>query len=253
MKSFNKARYLFLGIGIISLCYWTLIHILYGSITFIHCFLLLGILSIGIFLLWNHIAFHKKLPKAVRRILIVVCTLGVILFGWEEITIISVGFKEDSGSGDTILILGAGLIHGEEISLSLQYRLEKGLSEHQKNPDALIIVSGGKGVDEAISEAAAMKKWLIKHHVDSNQILMEDQSHNTYENFYYTRKLMFSHHITSSHVTLITNRFHMRRARYLGEAQGFTITQKPAADLLFSEPCMYTREFFAMIKAYFFQ
>ena len=249
----HKGQILLFGLGLLNLIYWVWILGLYGPITFIHCFLLLGILCIIVSLVWGHPALTPKiqLPKYHRNIIILLCTLGLIGFGWEDFRIITAGNKVDNDNGDTILILGAGLIRGEEISLSLQYRLKTGLREHQKNPDAYIIVSGGKGSDESISEAQAMKQWLIAHGVADDQILMEDQSRNTYENFLFTQEVMKQHHIASSHITLITNRFHMRRARYLGEAQGFHISQKPAPDLPFSEPCMYTREFFAMMRTYF--
>lgn len=254
MKTYRKSRLALLGFGILCLFYWLFIHILYGTLTFIHSFFLLGVLAIGIALSWDHMRLISSihLPQSLRRMILLLLGAGIVVFGWEEVKILTAAHHEDSEHGDTILILGAGLINGNEISRSLQYRLETGLEEHQKNPDAMIIVSGGKGNDEDMSEAQAMKQWLIAHDVSAQQILMEDQSHNTYENFCYSRELMNKYGIQSNHVSLITNRFHMRRARYLGEAQGLRISQKPAPDLLFSEPCMYTREFFAMIRVYLF-
>ena len=45
---------------------------------------------------------------------------------------------------DALIILGAG-IHGDEPSLILKLRLDTGAEYAEKNPDAVIVVSGGRG------------------------------------------------------------------------------------------------------------
>ena len=50
-----------------------------------------------------------------------------------------------------------------------------------------MVVSGGKGSGEKITEAKAMKDYLIKNGIDKNRIIEEDKSTNTYENFKYSR------------------------------------------------------------------
>ena len=50
----HKGQILLFGLGLLNLIYWVWILGLYGPITFIHCFLLLGILCIIVSLVWGH-------------------------------------------------------------------------------------------------------------------------------------------------------------------------------------------------------
>ena len=63
------------------------------------------------------------------------------------------------------MVLGAG-IFSEEVTTLLAARLDKALSVyHSQRTKPIIIVSGGQGPDEPISEALAMKRYLIAHNV----------------------------------------------------------------------------------------
>ena len=83
-----------------------------------------------------------------------------------------------------ILILGAG-IFTETVTPMLASRLDRALKIYKvQSHNCNILVSGGQGPDEPISEALAMKNYLMKCGVSSSSILMESQSSSTYENFY---------------------------------------------------------------------
>ena len=85
---------------------------------------------------------------------------------------------------DVILILGAG-IFTETVTPMLASRLDRALKIYKvQSHNCNILVSGGQGPDEPISEALAMKNYLMKCGVSSSSILMESQSSSTYENFY---------------------------------------------------------------------
>jgi len=46
----------------------------------------------------------------------------------------------------------------------------------------MVITSGGRGADEARSEASAMAEYLVDHGIPAERILLEDQSTTTLEN-----------------------------------------------------------------------
>lgn len=71
---------------------------------------------------------------------------------------------------DAIIVLGAG-IHGEAVSLPLAYRLDKAAEYWRKNPKAVIVVTGGQGFQEFITEAEAMERYLLKLGIPQNKIL----------------------------------------------------------------------------------
>ena len=111
-----------------------------------------------------------------------------------------------------IMVLGAG-IFSEEVTTLLAARLDKALSVyHSQRTKPIIIVSGGQGPDEPISEALAMKRYLIAHNVPENHIFMENQSTNTRTNFLYSKSIIHSMMPTSSHMLCVTSQFHVLRA-----------------------------------------
>lgn len=117
---------------------------------------------------------------------------------------------------DVILILGAG-IFTEEVTPMLKARLDCALQLYQSNPSANIIVSGGQGPDEPISEALAMQRYLIAHHVPQQNIIMEDRSTSTYENIKYTKSLLFNRISRNAKMICVTSQFHILRALKFGQ------------------------------------
>ena len=130
---------------------------------------------------------------------------------------------------DVLIVLGAG-IRGEKISLTLQRRLDTALRYYEQNPDVLIVISGGQGPQEDISEALAMERYLLRHGVPKAHILKEELSTSTQENLQFSKALLDARLNTPYTVALITNDFHIYRACTLARAQGFAHITSAHAD-----------------------
>ena len=117
---------------------------------------------------------------------------------------------------DVILILGAG-IFTEEVTPMLKDRLECALKLFNSNPNAQIIVSGGQGPDEPISEALAMQRYLIANGVPPHNIVMEDRSTSTYENVKFTKLLLSKLLPRNAKMICVTSQFHILRALRFGQ------------------------------------
>ena len=79
-----------------------------------------------------------------------------------------------------------------------------------------IIVTGGKGDDEHISEAQGMYDYLTAHGVDGAQIFMEDKSRNTWQNINNTFALMEREGWSlTGDVLLVSSGFHLARIEML--------------------------------------
>ncbi|WP_257644350.1 YdcF family protein [Staphylococcus haemolyticus] len=116
---------------------------------------------------------------------------------------------------DLIMVLGAG-IFTEKVTPMLAERLNRALSVYQHQTDKCkIIVSGGQGPDEPISEALAMQRYLIQHGVHQSSIIMESQSTNTFENFYYSKKGIHNLYSNSPNILCVTSQFHILRGMKL--------------------------------------
>lgn len=87
---------------------------------------------------------------------------------------------------DYIIIHGAGL-DGPRPTPLLAGRIDKALELWNKqHQHGKFVVSGGQGADEVVSEAQAMRDYLLEKGVSADAILMEDKSTTTWENLRYS-------------------------------------------------------------------
>ncbi|MBP1534437.1 MAG: YdcF family protein [Ruminococcus sp.] len=126
--------------------------------------------------------------------------------------------KNKPDKTELIVVLGCQ-VRGERPSRMLRRRLDTAYKAIQEHPEALCVVSGGKGADEKISEAECMKRYLLDKGVDEDRIVMEDRSTSTFENikftFEITDKLGYGRDIT-----IVTDGFHQYRAGLIAKSQG---------------------------------
>lgn len=112
---------------------------------------------------------------------------------------------------DAIIVLGSGLI-GDKVPPLLAQRLTKGKAiydQFQGRP--MLIVSGGQGADELISEAEAMANYLMDQGVQKDDILIENRSRTTFENLNFSKAILEEQGL-GKNVLVVTNSFHALRA-----------------------------------------
>ncbi|MCG3087776.1 YdcF family protein [Sporosarcina cyprini] len=183
---------------------------------------------------------RKKLAVAVGLILLCGIAIWVLTGKWIED-----GMKPVAdGSKQYAVILGAK-VNGETPSLSLKYRLEKALEYAEAHPDVILILSGGQGPDEGISEAEAMRRHLTQHGVDEQRLIIEDQSTSTYENLLFTKRLLPE---TVDELTIISSDFHLARAKKLARDLGLQTDVVIAKTPVSVQAKQNIRERLALIK-----
>ena len=166
----------------------------------------------GIFLSW----IVRRVPKW----LWITCLCGIMAVVLFASALLTIGrFDDTSYDEDAIIVLGAG-IHGERVSLTLRNRLEAATLYHKKNPDALIVVSGGQGPQEDITEALAMERYLIERGIPKEMIIKEEQSTSTAENFAFSKGLLDERLGEEYSVAYVTNDFHIFRAGMIARNAG---------------------------------
>lgn len=252
MQKTNKKHfdYLLLLIGILCITYLILLLMNMSFTTFLIIYPIIALLcfSYAIIELKTKASILAKIPLFLRCLILSLCGAMLILFIVLEGLIITQGEQNYHGKSDYIIILGAQ-INGNKISLSLKYRLDAGLELYKKNPDAIFVVSGGKGAKEQKSEAQFMYDYLSEHGVSEQQIIMEDRSTNTYENLLFSKQLLDQYTTSDDYeVTIVTNAFHTYRSKYLAEKIGFNANTYGAKMHTISIPNFYIREFFGLIK-----
>ena len=98
-----------------------------------------------------------------------------------------------------------------------------------------------------------MADYLIDAGVPEEQLLLEDQSHNTDQNLRYTMALLEEEDLEPGEgVVIVSNGFHLARARLLAERAGFEQVSTLAAPSshLPSLLYMYIREPMALVKSF---
>jgi uncharacterized SAM-binding protein YcdF (DUF218 family) len=145
----------------------------------------------------------------------------------------------------TVVVLGCKVKDGRP-SLMLQHRLDAAygyLSGHDSVP---VVVSGGKGSDEAISEALCMKNWLVDKGISPDRIYMEDKSVSTEENLRFSCKIINSEGLPGK-VTLVTDGFHQLRAEMIAGKQGIETYNISGTTSWYLLPTYYVREWFGVV------
>lgn len=205
---------------------------------------------------------RKKRPA--RRALLVLLGLCMVFYGAMEIFI---ALHDDTvlvGQPQTMVVFGCQVWpHGP--SILLKDRLDTALDYLEDHPDMKVVVTGGKGDDEHISEAQCMYDYLTAHGVEGENIYLEDQSRNTWQNVNYTLDLMAGEgwELTGD-VALVSSGFHLSRiemlwdrarlARVSGEVYNDQYISKLAAPVSDWPTAvrMFFREPLALVKSFVF-
>lgn len=155
---------------------------------------------------------------------------------------------------DYIITLGSG-IRSEDVPPLLKSRLDKAIEYYLKNTGSKIVVSGGQGADEPVSEAFAMRKYLLSQDIPEKDILVEDQSTTTLENMMFSKKVIMAdwqNTSTSDMPTIIfsTNNYHVLRGALYARKAKLKAEGVGAPTALYFLPTALIREYIALLTQY---
>ena len=190
------------------------------------------------------------------KVLIALILAGVLAFSALLGAVLYGGRDQIKGEPEIMVILGCQ-VKSWGPSILLQDRLDEALDYLEEHPDMTIVVSGGQGPDEHITEAQAMYDYLVDHGVDGDRILLEEQSHNTLQNLTCTMQLLKDEGVdTTAHMVVVSNGFHLTRVRMLwervwGTDDNLSTLAAPASHVP-SRLKMYIREPLALVKSFVF-
>lgn len=149
-----------------------------------------------------------------------------------------------------IIIHGAGLKKDGTVTPLLRQRIDKAIKVYKKcrnNPK--FVPSGGQGGDEVISEAAAIRNYLLDKGIKDEDIVMEDKSTTTYENLKNVKEMLDEREKGRKYSCIfVTNNYHVLRTSFYAKklkmrAQG--VGAKTAGYFL---PSAFIREYVAVMK-----
>ena len=145
-----------------------------------------------------------------------------------------------------VIIHGCGLADGERLTRLLSDRVDKAVEIYGKcRIKPVIIPSGGRGSDEKLSEAQAMKDYLVKHGIPEDHIVLEDRSATTRENLINSKKIIDARE-GGKKTVLVSSNYHIYRCLRLAREAGLKCTGIGARVALYFWPSALIREFIAV-------
>lgn len=155
------------------------------------------------------------------------------------------------GDLNYIVVLGSGLI-GDKVPPLLKSRLDKSIevykTQKEKGNNTKIIVSGGQGSDELISEASAMGKYLLSQNINESDIILEDKSSTTYENMRFSKLIMDKGNEYTC--AFVTNNYHVFRASIFARKARLKAHGIGSPTAFYFLPSALIREFIAILVIY---
>ena len=182
--------------------------------------------------------------KAVKYLIVLglAFVVGMTGFLMYQGSVDEVTYEEDA-----LIVLGAA-VQGDRVSSILAARLNEAADYAVDNPDAVIIVSGGQGPQENLTEAAAMETYLMAKGIPQERIMKEEQATSTFENFKYSKEILDSRFGEEYTCAYVTNEFHCYRAGKIAEQAGLDANGVSVETEWWKLPVNYMRESMAVVK-----
>lgn len=243
----------------------------------------------GVFLIWNGIIVWQKeshsLANTLTLILGIMSILYPFVFGlihwllpekififFDNILSIILGyiilclfsflsslllfyFYRPKKDKDFIIVLGSGLINGNQVPPLLASRINRGIWFYQKQikkgkTAPYIVCTGGQGSDESISEGEAMRHYAIKHGVDAKHVIAETKAKNTIENMTFSKKIVDQLGLDVHNGIFVTSYYHLYRGAQYARDAGMAINGLGAKTKFFFVPNAIIREYIAVLLAH---
>ena len=199
---------------------------------------------------------RSRRGQACYRVFLAGLGLGIVCLAGIEAAVVFRGEADNSAIPvDAVIVLGAG-VNGETPSAALWSRIRAAEDYLELHPDVPVVLSGGQGAGEAISEAEAMRRALWKEDGAENaRLLLDERSTNTAENFRFSKALLEERGLDTGRATIavVTNDFHCFRAHMIARRQGLKTIDVPAElPWWWLTANYYLREAFAVVKTSLF-
>ncbi|MCL1816655.1 MAG: YdcF family protein [Clostridiales bacterium] len=221
---------------------------------FLFTFASLACLALAFFLLlllpWKnrHLIY---LARLLRLFMTVAAICFLISFTIVQMMIghTAAAAKADPPDASCLLVLGAGLYRGEIPSYVLQSRLIAARDYLSAHPDSVAVLSGGQGDNEKITEALAMRRWLVNNDIAEGRLYLEELSTSTYENIAFSLPII--EELGYGQVIIATNNFHLLRASIIASYYGLDtqLLSAPTPKIFLIPATYFCREYFALGKA----
>ena len=194
-------------------------------------------------------------PKAKLAIaLMVVFNLGLlgvfVLAGIVFSICMGAAMADKPKEEQPVVILGCK-VRGDRPSLMLKKRLDAAIPYLKEHPELPVIVCGGQGADESMTEAACMADYLRKNGIDADRIFEDAASTSTYENLSNARHIL-EENDWGYDIILVTDGYHQFRAGEIAKGLRLSTDKISAPTSWYLIPVYWLREWLGIAHMYIF-
>jgi uncharacterized SAM-binding protein YcdF (DUF218 family) len=162
----------------------------------------------------------KKVAKAALLILsILLLAVGIIAS-----RIYSFSNAGSDAPADAGVVLGAA-VWGDEVSPVFKERINHGINLYRNGKVRKLIFTGGQGNRDEPTESSAARRYALERGIPADDILIEEESHTTYENIRYAKQLADAHGLQK--VLIVSDPLHMKRAVAMAMDLGLVAEPSP--------------------------
>jgi uncharacterized SAM-binding protein YcdF (DUF218 family) len=159
--------------------------------------------------LLHSVMIQAKMQRWTARILKVVLLVLILAILITAIRIYSYGTSSADISADAAVVLGAA-VWTNNVSPVFRERINHAIDLYRHGKVRKIIFTGGQGNPNEPTEAGAAQAYALANGIPAQDILIEQESHTTYENIIYAKQLADAHNLKK--VLLVSDPMHMKRA-----------------------------------------
>jgi uncharacterized SAM-binding protein YcdF (DUF218 family) len=184
------------------------------------------------------------MPRPVWQAAGLLLLAAVIVYTVSLVMVLVVSQQDERQPADAIVVLGAAQYNGRP-SPVLRARLDHALGLYREGLSPLVLVTGGVGRGDTLSEATVARRYLIYHGIPADAVVAQSEGRTTMASMTAVKDWLRGRGLRR--VILVSDPFHMFRLRlearrtaleaYTSPTESSPISENPVLELryLFAE------------------
>lgn len=149
----------------------------------------------------------------------------LLLWGASVCAVLTWALEDDARKADAIVVMGAAQYQGKP-SPVLRERLDHALALWQRGLAPRMVLTGGAGEGDTVSEAAVGRVYVMSHGAPDSAILLENDGRTSAQSLRAAVDMLHERELGTAIV--VSDPFHMLRLEVLGRRYGIDPYTSPA-------------------------
>lgn len=183
-----------------------------------------GLQRLGAACVAGRLVYNGVVMKKIAKAVLLISSALFLAAGFFASRIFSYRDAGTDAPADAAVVLGAA-VWGAEVSPVFRERINHGVELYRKGRVRKLIFTGGRGNSDEPTESSAARRYALQRGVPARDIMIEEKSHNTYENILYAKELADAQGVRT--VLIVSDPLHMKRAVAMARDAGLVAEPSP--------------------------